>query len=276
LNDKVALLYESNTRFGRESAEDFGDNAILFPFPLHISEVRGAYQQTTGATKGDRLRLPTFGSKLRLPMDGESRTRDTEPSLDSGVSAVKSERILSTMLKTIAHERIRNVLIVASLVRAHCPECRLLLTGSDLLFSHPDYSADLRGAIIASTYPLYSKNQSRSFPFNAQDIRVACPGEPEQGYYNATVALLNPKDADSFIEYGPPFPSLLRTGEFSQRRPPSGLASSAREASIRLRSCRSRMRPPAIMSSKQRGKNRRDKPSSVPCMRPYGSFRSLV
>jgi hypothetical protein len=223
----VAVLYESNTAFGQRTvasqtplpAYPRKTHAVLFPFPLHISEVRGAYQQTSGPTKRDSLRLPSFGSRLRLPLDEGSRARDTEPSLDSGMTAVTSERMLGSMLSAINNERfhyvlilatdIKDTLFLASLVRQHCPECRLLLSGTDLLFSHPDFSADLRGSLVASTYPLCLRNQSWSPPFRGGQHRFVFPGQPEQGYYNATIALLNPEHSqESLLEYGPPFPDL--------------------------------------------------------------------
>jgi hypothetical protein len=218
--EKIAILYESNTAFGNRTMSAYREEerAVFFPFPLHISEVRGAYEQTTGPMKGDSLRLPNFGSKLRLSLNADSNPRDTEPSLDSAMTAVTSERILGLMLSTIARERFHYVLIVASdvkdtlflasLVRRQCPDCRLLLSGSDLLFSHPDFSPDLRGSLVASTYPFYLRNQSWSPPFQGKATRSVFPGQPEQGYYNATIALLNPADATHLLEYGPPFPAL--------------------------------------------------------------------
>lgn len=211
-----AVLCESNTSFGQRNAVRAGPT--FFPFPLHISEVRDAYDKTTGATKNNMVRLPSFSSKLQLSLREDRRPHDVEPSLDPTMTAVTTERLLAHMLETIHRGRFPYVFIVAtdvkdqlflsSLVRQQCPASRVVFTYSDLLFSHPDFSADLRGSIVGSTYPLYARNQRWSFPFKGAKTRFFFPGPGEQGYFNATIALLNENDSNSFLEYGPPFPSL--------------------------------------------------------------------
>jgi hypothetical protein len=240
LKRRIAVVYESNTTFGSdtmsklqedcEKGKPTGHKPAFFPFPLHVSEVRSAYQQTSGPTKNDTLNLPSFGSKLRFPLTS-GRPRDTEPSLDPGMTAVTTERILGTMLNTIARERFRYALILASdvkdklflasLLRQRCPEVRLVLLGNDLLFTHRDFSASLRGAIVGSTYPLYARNQHWSVPtHDASHRHIIFPGEQEQGYYNATVALLCPSDSAALLEYGPPFSHLAKVEEAALLRPP--------------------------------------------------------
>jgi hypothetical protein len=234
LKHRLAVVCESNTTFGREIGlkvlETGGLDLAFFPFPLRVSEVRSAYQQTSGPTKNDTLTLPSFGSRLRLPLTG-GQPRDTEPSLDHAMTAVTTERILGTMFNTIARERfgyalilgsdVKDKLFLASLLRQRCPDTRLILLGSDLLFSHPDFSADLRGTVVGSTYPLYPRNQHWSFPaVSARRPHIVFPGDVEQGYYNAAVALLNPEDPDSLQEYGPPFPHLPTDEMADRRRPP--------------------------------------------------------
>jgi hypothetical protein len=231
---RVACLEESNTTFGAEMSKDlkskFGNELAYFPFPLYISEVRSAYQQASDPAKNDFLTLPSFGSKLRLPLRS-GRPRDTEPSLTPIMSAVTTERILGTMLNTIAREQfpyaiilatdVKDKLFLATLLRQHCPETRLILSGNDLLFSHPDVSAALRGTIVASTYPLYPRNQHWTVPTSdAEHRHIIFPSEEAQGYYNATIALLmlDAKDSSSLLEYGPPFPAL-QTGKDGTRPP---------------------------------------------------------
>lgn len=243
--DRVAFLAESNTTFGKSKSLDLlkgkakkieasDDKSkeyepAYFPFPLHISEVRSAYQQTSGLTKNDIQNLPSFGSKLRLPL-ASSQPRDVEPLQDHAMTAVAIERILGNMLNTIAGERVPYTIILASdvkdklflvtLLRQRCPETRLILSGNDLLFSHPDFSAALRGTIVGSTYPLYLRNQHWSLPaIDADHRHILFPSEEAQGYYNAAVASLNPDDSKSLLEYSPPFPAL-RTGRGDSCRPP--------------------------------------------------------
>src|SRR5262249_9301396 len=242
-DQKMAVLCESNTVFGKrfisklqpgennpgsqlvevigggaaagepEVAQESRRELVVFPFPMHISQVRLGYQKA-GEGKGDGVFLPTFGSKLKVPPD-EGETRDTEPSLQPGMTAVLSERMLAGIMSTIAREGVGYVVITASdvrdkiflatLVRQQCPDVRLLFTSMEGLLSHPDFSPYLKGALVAGSYPLYGKNQQWSFPNSQTKRRLFFSSQNQQGYYNAVLALLFPQDRQHFLEYGPPF-----------------------------------------------------------------------
>ncbi len=222
--ERFAILYESNTAFGQRAVKGIDhspkneNGPILFPFPLHISEVRDEYERSPGGAADNEVRLPAFGNKLRLPLVGGKELREAEPSLDAAATAVVSERTLNSMLNVIDREGIRYAFIIATdvkdqlflaqVIRRHCPECRLVLPDSNLLYGHPQFSADLRGTFVASPYPLYSDNQRWSPPFAGRWSRLLLPGPEEAGYYNATALLLNPHERASLVAYGPPFPGL--------------------------------------------------------------------
>ncbi len=229
--DSFAVLKESNTTLGLRFSKDAlplqgqpttdkRSGPTYFPFPLHISEVRSAYSKSAGGSSNDVQRLPSFGSQLQLPTAEETRSSDVEPSLDPAMTAVTSERLLTQMLETISHERFRYVFILATevkdqlflarLIREQCPESRLVFANSaDLLFTHPDYSSYLRGSIVGSSYPLYFRTQNWTFPFRGDEMRLFFPGQGEQGYYNATLALLYQEETyNSLVDYSPPFPGL--------------------------------------------------------------------
>ena len=279
--DNFAILYESNTTFGSSVKKDEPDNdqkgkasnepkgkakpeygPTWFPFPLHVSEVRGAYNQLTGPTRDNVIRLPSFGSKLQLPTRRSSQPHDVEPSLNPDMTAVTSERLLAQMLETIAHERFRYVFIVAtdiqdklflaSLVREYCPESRLVFFESELLFTHPDFSSVLRGSIVGSSYPLYSRDQRWSFPFNQERRRPSFLSSGEQGYYNATILLLSQdqekKDEKALVEYGPPFPKLYRSSPLPPAIKCPEDISAPTESSEPISSCVDEHRPPVWIS----------------------------
>jgi hypothetical protein len=219
----IAVLVESNTGFGRMFSEYVmggAEQAVVFPFPLHIADVRAGYGKTNDPAKSDLPRLPSFGTKLRLPREQGSDPRDTEPSLYPDMTAVSGERQLTSMLATIAHEQFRYVVITASdvrdaiflatLVRQSCPNVRLLFTAGDVMLSHPDYSYYLKGALVGSSYPLYPKNQHWSYPFQGNKRRLFFTSQFDQGYYNAAIALLNVNGGEKgwqfcLQEYGTPF-----------------------------------------------------------------------
>jgi hypothetical protein len=231
--EKVALLYESNTGFGRavwrniraaKGRQGQESNLLAIPFPMHISQVRAGYGKAGDLGKGDPLSLPARGGKLRIPFQEESEARDLPPALQPTMTAATAELTLTALLGSLTHERLRYAVITASdvkdkiflatLVRRYCPDARLLFTSSDLLFTHPDCSPSLKGAYVGSTYPLYSRNQRWSFPFTGDRRRLFFPSEQEQGCYNAATVLLEAIGAGregakgkppTLVDYGIPF-----------------------------------------------------------------------
>jgi hypothetical protein len=234
LRENIALLHESNTGYGQflkkeiktrrvGAAASPGDKRVIFfPFPMHISQVRVGYGKAGSVAKDTLPSLPRLGRKLRIPFAEGITARDVEPSLHPAMTAVTDERVLATMLASIAHERFRYVAIAASdvkdrlflatLVREACPDVQLLFTSAHVLMSHPDHSAYMKGAIVGSTYPLYAKNQRWSYPFLGDSQRVFLPGEAEQGCYNAAVVLLRYFSRSlakgHLLEYGAPFTKI--------------------------------------------------------------------
>jgi hypothetical protein len=223
---RVAVLSEANTVFGQNAVGE-EHNILRLPFPLHISDVRTAISK--GAKGEPASNLPVFGNKLPIPLEESGDPRDTEPSLTPAMTEVATEQILRQILTSISQEHISYVLIsaselkdklfLASLIRQHCPDVQLLLSGSDLLLTHPNYRADLKGTIVASTYPLYLANQHWTYPFGGSDRHLLFPGQQEQGYYNATIALLadDAKKQQKMLEYGVPFKQQPEGGT---RHPP--------------------------------------------------------
>jgi hypothetical protein len=227
LTEPVAVLIEANTGFGSGLRSGLrsglnltkGPRLVFYPFPMHISDERVSYKQADKEGV-DLPRLPAFGSRLGIPSENNPSANDTEPSLFPAMAAVTTERGLALTLEAIARERYRYVVIeatdvrdqifLATLVRQNCPGIRLLFTSADLLLSHPDHAFYLNGSIVGSTYPFYPRNQSWSYPFGGQNRLLVLQGQAEQGYYNATLALLSYRGAgysvgEYFLEYGPPF-----------------------------------------------------------------------
>jgi hypothetical protein len=243
----VAVLKEANTAFGQVALNGWYEkdlpSVVVIPFPMHISEVRTAYEKSAAGKGVGVPGLPSFVGKLRIPLEEARESRDVEPTLAPRMTAAYNERVLAGILATIARERIqyavilatdvKDMIFLATVLRENVPDVRLLFSQSDILLSHPDYRYYLRGALVASTYPLYSRNQEWTFPFGGDEARILFPGQVEQGYYNAAVALLkdeglppsgpgngapaNPGDValSDLIEYGRPFGP-----EVDPQRPP--------------------------------------------------------
>ena len=252
---KVPLLTESDTEFGRlkidtERIKEYvGDTKITqMKFPFHISEVAIAYDQHRQADdrKSPPPVLPRASSKLRIPFDETGSPRDIVPSLSPAMTAASDEFDMAKILETISLEDYRyvgivatdtrDVIFLAGLIRDYCPDVQLFSPTGDLLLGHPTYAAQLRGMIVASTYPMFSMAQRRDPPHRGDTQRHLFMYEADQGYYNATVSLLGQrideearqKDGDSterlshyfdyLYDYGRPFDEM---DDFARKVPQS-------------------------------------------------------
>jgi hypothetical protein len=245
LRQDVAVLCESNTAFGRNFIEagqklkrDSSDQTrggsrpgrlVVFPFPMRISELRAGYLKVGENVPTSLPSLPSLRGKLSVPLEELDSARDIEPTLHPSMATVMNELTLEATLLDLAHERYKYVVITASnikdqiflatLVRKYCPDVQLLFTTGDLILSHPDYTYYMRGALVGSSYPLYAKNQRWSLPYRGTNQRFVFSSQLEYGYYNATLALLQPDEAKDLLEYGVPF-GEAKPGNTPARRPP--------------------------------------------------------
>jgi hypothetical protein len=239
----VALLTESNTAYGQkpdpEAAEapppaNLREPRTSIVFPMHISQLRAAYER-------DKLLQPFGGGKeapagtrstLDLSLEDAGRRRDAVPSV-SDLTNASDELSLAAIFATLSRLRIQYVGIVASDVRdklflarqiaLNCPGVTLFTLDSDLLLSHPKYIPYLRGMLVASTYPLYNRNQTWT-PDATPTEFFQFPSGAAEGVFNAALVLVGRDDA--LVEYGPPFPQLVspRAEDVVRNRPPLWLS----------------------------------------------------
>jgi hypothetical protein len=226
----VALFVEGSTSYG-SAAGDAAENSkaespvrFVIQFPLHVSQLRQAYQ------KDDALRSEGILNRgprrtLELPLEtSESEPRDTVALQDPQITSNVAELSVAAGIETIRREHVRlvgivatdprDVLFIARKIREEAANVTLFTFGSDILFAHPDYQRFLRGMLIVTPYPLFSPNQRWT---GAEAQRVAFSGSSEEGIYNAVALLLaeNRKGGPPLrlMEYGAPDGT-------DQRRPP--------------------------------------------------------
>ena len=106
-----------------------------------------------------------------------------------------------------------DVVFLAREVNRFCPNVRLFTLTADLLLARPAEVVDLRGMLVASTYPLYPTNQWMTTPFR-DGPRVFFSNRGAQGFYNATVAHLWEMRADE--PANPDLPSSPQLLEFGR------------------------------------------------------------
>ena len=226
--DPIAIMFEANTQYGRQIQEQLvkqgrGKRLIQLPFPLNISRLRTTAPAGTAAT-------PTLGlpSKLR-PLaleEPKGSPEDQIPQFNPTTTATYVELALASTLDTVRRERVRTValmatdprdkLYLAQQIARYSPDVSIVTAESDSLYIHPDYSAYLQGAMVASTYPLYSPNQQWSYGYQGSSERRQFANGSAQGIYNAALALLD-YDSHGRPLAGDATPRLLEYGTPGQR-----------------------------------------------------------
>jgi hypothetical protein len=226
---RVAVLFEANTQYGRQlwkvlsrpsakvkSPQEF----VQLPFPMNISRLRTTIDAQDSSHTG-ALGLP---SRLRpLAMETQGNPSDQIPQFNPKTTATYVELALSGMLETMHREHVRTValmatdprdkLFLAQQIARYSPDVSLFTAESDSLYIHPDYAAYLRGALVVSTYPLYSGNQRWSYGYQGESEQRQFANGSAQGIYNATLALLDYTAAGEPIGSAPPLLEYGLPGE---------------------------------------------------------------
>jgi hypothetical protein len=241
---KFALLTESDTAFGNIGPESRGSDwppMTRIKFPFHISQVALALDEERRKNDRTTPSLVRPSSRLTIPFDETGSPRDTVPALSPPMSTATSEFALGKIFETIAREDFRYIAIIATdtrdtlflagLIHQYCPDVQVIVPDGDLLLAHPRYSPELRGMILASTYPLFSMVQRWDPPYQGDSRRLLFSSQTDQAVYNATLFHLQAGGSsgdtpsedgahnlstlyDSLIDYGRPFDELRNLGQF--------------------------------------------------------------
>jgi hypothetical protein len=202
---EIAILSD-NTAYGRAAVA--ARSIRRMAFPLHISDLRTAYSRIAPTPQAPGTITPR--SEIPIVDETGQDDNDTVPRF-SARTAAYNELVLETMLETINREHIRYVGLVATdvedlvflvhRIRDYCPNSIIFTTSSDLRFLRSDATHDFDGVLVFSTYPLFTPGQEWSYPFGAGHIQF--PGEDAEGIFNATLAILDRRDA--MVDYSVPF-----------------------------------------------------------------------
>lgn len=243
---RIAFLAESGTLYGANAASA-GAGQITITFPRGISWLRNAYQDMPNPVTAAVPALPGQSSRL-LPFEiaepfyGD----DKPPTLSSGQTPISNEEALLTIATTLRRERVRFVVITGTdpldniflmkFLHDYCPDIRLFTSEADLLYIRAASEFPLSGAVVVTTYPLFTRNQYWTRPGSA-DNRVPFDSMAGEGTYNALRSLLaeayagvpddqdpdggQRKPEDVFLDYRSPFPD-------NDRRPPVWLVAVTR------------------------------------------------
>jgi|GEM_PF-2119609 len=208
---RFAVLVESNTGFGQGSRirQDPRKPSFLtefFSFPLNISRIREEYAAKGYFSSNERVKLQSPDRLSPLEMAGVRGQHDLIPVVSPGPSAVGGELALSQTILALERGHFNGVGIVATnpydrlflaeQVRLACPNTRLYLASASTLYAHHTATPYLRGAIIASTYPLDPVSQTWTASPGWRDVKLGVAqlsfgNDYDEGIYNATIAHLS-------------------------------------------------------------------------------------
>jgi hypothetical protein len=225
--EHVALLVESNTSFG-QSAAPTGPKAMsagqtacpsfpnvtispgafpcatVYRFPLHVSQLRS---DATLSQPAPVSLLPT--PIVPLSFRDTTPASDQLPALRPQLASSVAEATVDNILDNIRHEDLdvvgivatdpRDVLFLAREVRKAAPDVQLFFVGSYLLYLQPEYIPYMRGALVASPYPLALGTQRT---VGRTTDRDAFPSFVAAGVFNATSIQL--QAANQLVDYCDP------------------------------------------------------------------------
>jgi hypothetical protein len=206
---RVAILREANTTFGEGFRHDGFRHAYCdeprnpndaiceephtephtYYFPLHISQLRA---DPRSAPELPKL-LTTPAVALRL---GESIIPvDQVPPLRPAVASPLTERTMDATLDDIRHEGyaavgiyatdVRDILYLSREIKRAAPDVQLFYPSAHLLYLYPEFVPYIRGAIVASTYPLRVTDQLWGNAVSSD--REVFPSTVAEGVFNATM-----------------------------------------------------------------------------------------
>ena len=211
--DKVAALVEADSAYGeqllrqREGFECKKEGSRIrtppayryqLPYPLQISQVRTQYQkEVTEAQPVSIAENPTHAA-LHLSTDDAEDPLDKPQPYSLGPSANIAELSLTAIMQTLNREHInyvgifgtdtRDKLFLARLIRSYFPNIQFFTDDAEILYLHPEYTADLWGMLIFSTYPLVSQNatwiRNQEGLINGNKLRQFT-SQTSQSVYNA-------------------------------------------------------------------------------------------
>ena len=194
---------------------------LTLPIPAHVSRLHLAESVKPVAASRN---VPTVPELIPLPQflpvppfPDETPRADLIPTLSPRTVSI-TERALAHILSTLYAENIRYVgliatdiqdkLFLARQVRAFSPDVVLFTFESDILLTLPEARSYLKGMLVVSPYPLFTRNQQWSYPFRGQRQRFQFSSDGDQGVYNATLALLG--YSERLLEYSHATPGIDR------------------------------------------------------------------
>ena len=199
---RVAILSESETRYGGEQLSHQPSQRLLLRYPRGISRLRNAYsdQELKAATGGQQQ--PSFRNLLTFRIFDAGPATDSTPVFAKNQTPLSEDAVVEAIARTLRDEQIDmagilatdpfDALFIARYLRDACPNVRLFTLDSDLLWVRGAQDFPFTGILAITTYPLMELNQRWTNLLNPQGgpTRKLFPSRASEGIYNATRSLL--------------------------------------------------------------------------------------
>lgn len=201
-NQPVAWLVETGTAFGSSQSKESTSekNHLVFPYPMGISRVRKSFEDQVQTARRQATNLKPLGPTSPLPFDADETTLDVPPIQTPQLTSPSAQLVLEEIMRNIAIRKIpyvaiqatdvRDTIFLAEIVKLRCPNVQLLIPEPNILYTHPEYVDSMRGAIVASSYPLFPEGQEACRNQSSNPSQMSIPLMGDQTFYGIFNAVL--------------------------------------------------------------------------------------
>ncbi|HEV2991466.1 MAG TPA: hypothetical protein VG759_23730, partial [Candidatus Angelobacter sp.] len=205
---EIAILSEAATTYGdapRDSAQPC--RYTSFSYPREISSLRNAYKQMVSDAAPSTGNSPANGRPyLSFNLSDPTNSSDEPPDFSTQQGPLSKEAVLMQFAAQIRRDHYKyvgilgsnvlDVMFLTDFLRKACPDTRLFVVNSDLLFERELDNAPYLGMMAVSTYPLLAPNLDWTNPKELKGSvgprfpRLPFSDQFEEGQYNAALMTL--------------------------------------------------------------------------------------
>jgi hypothetical protein len=211
---EVAILSEAATTYGSTTAPkltlpklNVGSTSdkrcfTSFSYPREIAALRNAYNKpgAEGGASGNQKKDMT-SVYLPFNLSDDANSRDEPPDYSRQQGPIAKEAVLMEFAAELRRDHYKyigitgtnvlDILFLVSFLRSACPDARLFVFNSDLLFEREIDNAPFIGTLAITTYPLVPRNLDWTLGNPGTWLgRLPFADHYEEGGYNASLATL--------------------------------------------------------------------------------------
>ena len=197
IEDQSGFSFQPLHRGKHRPEEESLDNIITYRYPRNIAQLRNSYSDVafSNGQKQDESTTPAVEFSLKDTQSGE----DTFPIFSTNHTPVSQNAILEQIVGNLNHRHVRVVsltstnvfdtIFLAKVIARYCPDTRIVLSGTDLLFVEEANTGSLTGVMAISPFPTFPEGSRWADP-EQKDITTFAESD-SIGDFNATLSLLD-------------------------------------------------------------------------------------